>query len=48
MQSYDENSSYFRVSIMIPTTKAIRVKEMSADAIIEAIEMLKSKVSEDL
>ena len=48
MLSYDSETSNFRVSIMSPTTKEIRVEEMSAEAIRDAIKMLKLKVSEDV
>ena len=46
--SYDSETSNFRVSIMSPTTKEIRVEEMSEEAIRDAIEMIKLKVNEDV
>jgi len=46
--SNDSENSNFRASIMSPTTKEFCVEEISAEAIKDAIEMLKLKVSEDV
>ena len=48
VQAYDESNSTFRVSIMGPISKEIRVEEMSAEAINEAIEMIKLQVEENV
>ena len=48
VQSYDEANSKFTVSIKSPSSKEIRVEEMSAEDINAAIETVKLQVNDDV